>query len=102
MIRRPPRSTLFPYTTLFRSDFAVDLDDDFDVWRHAASAEQVWQRYFATLAEAARSGLYDVMAHPDLVKVWGKGRPVPDGDLRRYYEPAVEAFAEMGVAVEDR
>src|SRR5258708_22057248 len=23
MIRRPPRSTLFPYTTLFRSDFAV-------------------------------------------------------------------------------
>src|SRR2546422_4715756 len=23
MIRRPPRSTLFPYTTLFRSEFAV-------------------------------------------------------------------------------
>src|SRR5258708_23168058 len=23
MIRRPPRSTLFPYTTLFRSDFAL-------------------------------------------------------------------------------
>src|SRR2546427_9026518 len=23
MIRRPPRSTLFPYTTLFRSDIAV-------------------------------------------------------------------------------
>src|SRR3712207_7806003 len=25
MIRRPPRSTLFPYTTLFRSDDAGDL-----------------------------------------------------------------------------
>src|SRR3712207_8337692 len=25
MIRRPPRSTLFPYTTLFRSKKAVDL-----------------------------------------------------------------------------
>src|SRR2546425_10216948 len=24
MIRRPPRSTLFPYTTLFRSDFEND------------------------------------------------------------------------------
>src|SRR3712207_8289759 len=24
MIRRPPRSTLFPYTTLFRSEWAVD------------------------------------------------------------------------------
>src|SRR3712207_6901915 len=29
MIRRPPRSTLFPYTTLFRSDEdRVDLVDD--------------------------------------------------------------------------
>src|SRR3712207_4511824 len=26
MIRRPPRSTLFPYTTLFRSDVEVALD----------------------------------------------------------------------------
>src|SRR5258708_20992159 len=26
MIRRPPRSTLFPYTTLFRSGVKVDLD----------------------------------------------------------------------------
>src|SRR2546427_4418896 len=25
MIRRPPRSTLFPYTTLFRSDEDLDL-----------------------------------------------------------------------------
>src|SRR5687768_18210077 len=27
MIRRPPRSTLFPYTTLFRSGPAADVDD---------------------------------------------------------------------------
>src|SRR5260221_9434230 len=27
MIRRPPRSTLFPYTTLFRSKFVPDLFD---------------------------------------------------------------------------
>src|SRR2546426_2562761 len=26
MIRRPPRSTLFPYTTLFRSQVRADLD----------------------------------------------------------------------------
>src|SRR3712207_4147102 len=26
MIRRPPRSTLFPYTTLFRSDQGLDFD----------------------------------------------------------------------------
>src|SRR3989441_10908792 len=27
MIRRPPRSTLFPYTTLFRSLYGNDIDD---------------------------------------------------------------------------
>src|SRR2546430_8057198 len=26
MIRRPPRSTLFPYTTLFRSGLAIDRE----------------------------------------------------------------------------
>src|SRR3712207_7120213 len=28
MIRRPPRSTLFPYTTLFRSRLGADPDED--------------------------------------------------------------------------
>src|SRR3712207_7251476 len=28
MIRRPPRSTLFPYTTLFRSDIACPFGTD--------------------------------------------------------------------------
>src|SRR3989454_3736690 len=28
MIRRPPRSTLFPYTTLFRSDFGEKTRQD--------------------------------------------------------------------------
>src|SRR5688572_33442735 len=31
MIRRPPRSTLFPYTTLFRSLGDLDRDGDLDV-----------------------------------------------------------------------
>src|SRR5687768_17720227 len=35
MIRRPPRSTLFPYTTLFRSGGA-----DERAQRHAGAAEQ--------------------------------------------------------------
>src|SRR5258707_6765437 len=34
MIRRPPRSTLFPYTTLFRSrDFRAQVLDDMDLER---------------------------------------------------------------------
>jgi histidinol-phosphatase (PHP family) len=83
----------------FLRDHAVDAED-YSIWGTGESAERIWRRYFETLAEAARSGLYDIMSHPDLVKVWGRAAPVPDGDLRRYYEPAVEAFVESGVAVE--
>src|SRR2546429_1445984 len=44
MIRRPPRSTLFPYTTLFRSLVRLAevarpllIDDVTEAWRHVAS-----------------------------------------------------------------
>src|SRR3989454_11232147 len=32
MIRRPPRSTLFPYTTLFRSGFFIRGAPEFEQW----------------------------------------------------------------------
>src|SRR3712207_8537454 len=40
MIRRPPRSTLFPYTTLFRSDrgFAGEVDVDRILGLHVLEA----------------------------------------------------------------
>jgi histidinol-phosphatase (PHP family) len=86
----------------FLRDGAVDMDD-YSVWDSGRSVEEIWKRYFEAIAEAARSGLFDILAHPDLVKVWGardNGRRTPAGDLRRYYEPAIEAVAETGIAVE--
>jgi histidinol-phosphatase (PHP family) len=83
----------------FLGDRAVD-HDAYDVWEAQGDPDRVWRRYFQTLAEAARSGLFDILAHPDLVKVWGRARPVPERDLRFYYEPAVQAIAESGLAVE--
>jgi histidinol-phosphatase (PHP family) len=84
----------------FLGDFAVDFDDETDIWRQEMSAERVWAKYFEALAESARSGLYDIISHPDLVKIWGKGRPVPEKDLRFFYEPAVEAMLDGNVAME--
>src|SRR3712207_7810026 len=43
MIRRPPRSTLFPYTTLFRS------------WV-LASGSSLWRTYLAVASPASTSG----------------------------------------------
>jgi histidinol-phosphatase (PHP family) len=83
----------------FVGDRAVD-HEGWDIWTRRADPDQVWRRYFEALAAAARSGLFDVLAHPDLVKVWGQARPRPERDPRFYYEPAVEAIAEAEVAVE--
>src|SRR3712207_7417734 len=43
MIRRPPRSTLFPYTTLFRSGRGAEHDQQFftEVAQHLPQAEAV-------------------------------------------------------------
>ena len=83
----------------FMRDGAVDMDD-YSVWDSGRSADEIWRRYFQTIGEAAASGLFDVLAHPDLVKVWGGERPLPEGDLRRYYELAMGGIAESGIAVE--
>src|SRR2546427_8802475 len=50
MIRRPPRSTLFPYTTLFRSNFQRLMDaptDTFDIFRGVViqPGRYWWSRY---------------------------------------------------------
>jgi histidinol-phosphatase (PHP family) len=83
----------------FVGDAAVDMEE-FGIWAQEMDPDKVWRGYFDAVARAARSGLFDILGHPDLVKMWGKARTGPDGDLRHYYEPAVEAIAESGIAVE--
>lgn len=83
----------------FVGDSAVD-HEEFDVWTSGRSADEIWRRYFEMVGQAARSGLFDLLAHPDLVKHWGRERPAPERDPRFHYEPAVEAIAEAGVSVE--
>ena len=84
----------------FLQDRAVDMrDSPWDVWR-SGDPDKVWTRYFETLGEAARTGMFDILAHPDLVKVWGANAPRPQGDLRRFYEIAMDGIAASDVAIE--
>ena len=48
---------------------AVDSSPDAGVWTEWP-VEQVWRRYFEALAELAASGHVDVLAHPDLAKIF--------------------------------
>src|SRR3712207_8949215 len=84
MIRRPPRSTLFPYTTLFRSQAAVD--------QKIATGDKTWKKipnwsfetgvaktasqfiYVHVLTEGTGSGS---PLYTDSVKVNYRGRLIP-------------------------
>jgi len=56
--------------------------------------EDAWQRYFGELARAARSGLFDSLSHPDLVKIFG------DRAAEFDYAEIADAVAESGIAIE--
>src|SRR5256885_8656039 len=57
MIRRPPRSTLFPYTTLFRSEGGADLAHQ--------SAQREW------LLQESRAGRESCGEHIGIVRIAG-------------------------------
>src|SRR3712207_7266730 len=46
MIRRPPRSTLFPYTTLFRSVFFAPSRENFSESKVSREGAKGWERVF--------------------------------------------------------
>lgn len=80
----------------FVGDWAFD-DPDL-VGRYAEwDIDALWSRYFEEFEAAARSGIFDVMAHPDLVK---KFAFFPAADPGELVERAAEALASSGVAVE--
>lgn len=61
--------------------------------------DAMYRDYFALLCQAARSGLFQIMAHPDLIKVMGH-RPSSALDLDALYAAVADVFAASDVAVE--
>jgi len=59
---------------------------------------EAWRRYFVCLRNAARSGLFDSLSHPDLVKHHGP-RPDPE-TVQLLHEETADAIEAAGVCVE--
>ena len=64
-------------------------------WDHRA-VDQVWDEYTRALEELAASGVCDVLAHPDLVKIAGRVPDMPD----EFYDRITEAALRSGMAAE--
>ena len=91
----------YPWDYLLGSVHRIEghaVDQDPGVWEHLPVSE-VWRRYFIALRGAVRSGLFDVLAHLDLVKIFGT-RP-PAEELVLHHEETADAIDAAGnVAIE--
>jgi histidinol-phosphatase (PHP family) len=75
--------------------FGFDIEDEPVEWERR-SVDTVFAEYAQLIAELASSGLVDVLAHPDLPKLWGR-RPV---DARTFHAQLVAAAVRGGCALE--
>src|SRR3712207_1513538 len=110
MIRRPPRSTLFPYTTLFRSSLLRNGPNTFDYWLEAISRAEHWihldnyifradgvgQRFAEALVAKAVSGvrvrvLYDWFGCLDVPRAFWERMRRAGVEVRAVNPPAVGA-----------
>src|SRR3712207_8470293 len=63
MIRRPPRSTLFPYTTLFRSDWVGGAGQDQDGCAVQLTTRSIRQRHHGPQENGAGQHLGPKLEH---------------------------------------
>src|SRR5256884_8624816 len=90
MIRRPPRSTLFPYTTLFRSGPATRLSGLEE--RRGLQAE-LHDRNIEPAATPHGDLLLDADEPEAVARVQTHGRSVPRGDPRQHRAVSMRAGA---------
>lgn len=59
--------------------------------------DELYEKYFGLVQKAAKSKLFDVMAHPDLIKKMGFK---PKNDITNLLEETADCFARTGVCIE--
>src|SRR2546430_7616714 len=67
MIRRPPRSTLFPYTTLFRSVLHSLWDSTWNQWKHLVAAKMEVDATFVLGGKRSEEHTSELQSQSNLV-----------------------------------
>ena len=79
----------------FVDGFAVDQEPGLV---HRIPVGEAWRRYFVWLRDAARSGLFDCLSHPDLIKFFGMR--ATEEERHYLYVETADAIGAAGVCVE--
>jgi len=59
--------------------------------------DELWQNYFDAVAQMAKSGLFDIVGHFDLIKVFGF---IPKKDVRLIAQNALKAIKQANMVLE--
>lgn len=94
-------ATALPYDYVIGSVHRVD-NEEVDHPDHQEIYEKwetydLYEAYYRNVREAALSGRFEILGHPDLIKIF---RKFPDRDITPMLEETADAIAESGIAVD--
>jgi histidinol-phosphatase (PHP family) len=78
----------------FVDDFAFDHRPEH--W-NGVDVDKIYKRFFETSISLAKSGIYNGIAHPDSIKLFGHKPSFP---LNEYYEILAQALSQNGMYAE--
>jgi len=83
----------------YLGDWGFDNPDNLDEW-NGKDIDGAYCDYFETVAASARTGMFDIIGHPDLIKKFGH-RPTPGSRrVEEAMETMLRAVKESGAALE--
>jgi len=80
-------------------DWAFDNPEEMGRW-DVCDVEDAYVGYFKLVADSARSGLFDIIGHPDLIKKFGHRPPLDSSKVHEAEEAMLAAVKEADVALE--
>ncbi|MDT8376713.1 MAG: histidinol-phosphatase HisJ family protein [Mariprofundaceae bacterium] len=79
--------------------WGFDNPDELDRW-DAQDVEAAYVAYFGLVADSARSGIFDIIGHPDLIKKFGHRPPLDSRKVHDAEEAMLDAVKAADIALE--
>ncbi len=74
------------------------FDNPTDVWKYdERNVDDIYEEYFLAVADSAKSGLFDIVGHCDLVKKFGHR---PAKNMKEVYRETMKEIKKAGMSIE--
>ena len=77
--------------------WGFDAPEALEEWKRQKDVYSIWKKYFVLWADACNTRLFDIMAHPDLVKKFGH---IPQQSCEELFNEALRAASKAKIILE--